>query len=69
MAAAPIATGAPAITGSSSFLYSSPFSLKASSTSHRRPTGRRPATIRCVSSPPAVDTYCQEKSSSFVEVP
>ncbi|KAF8721374.1 hypothetical protein HU200_023085 [Digitaria exilis] len=28
MAAAPIATGAPAITGSSSFLYSSPFSLK-----------------------------------------
>nr|CAB3496186.1 unnamed protein product [Digitaria exilis] len=57
MAAAPTATGAPAITGSSSsFLYSSPFSLKASTTGHRRAPVRRPVTIRCVSSPPAVDT-------------
>jgi len=54
MAAAP--AGAPAITASSSFLASPPFALKASTTSHRRPAGRVSVNIRCVSSPPAVDT-------------
>ncbi|ONL97073.1 LL-diaminopimelate aminotransferase chloroplastic [Zea mays] len=54
MAAAP--AGAPAITASSSFVSSSPFCLKASMTSQRRPAGRVSIVIRCVSSPPAVDT-------------
>ncbi|CAL5084073.1 unnamed protein product [Urochloa decumbens] len=57
MAAAPAATGAPAITApSSSFLSSSSLSLKASKTSQLRPAGRMSVTVRCVSSPPAVDT-------------
>ncbi|XP_062210961.1 probable LL-diaminopimelate aminotransferase, chloroplastic [Phragmites australis] len=49
--------GAPAITASSSsFLSSSTFSLKASKTSHRRPAGRVSVSVRCVGSPPSVDT-------------
>ncbi|CAN6206087.1 unnamed protein product [Urochloa humidicola] len=57
MAAAPAASGATAITApSSSFLSSSSLSLKASKTSQRQPAGRMSVTVRCVSSPPAVDT-------------
>ncbi|KAL6867481.1 hypothetical protein ACP4OV_015505 [Aristida adscensionis] len=62
MAAIGAGAGAPAITAASSpFLSSSPSSLRASKTSHRRPPMRASVNVRCVSSPPAADTSYKTK--------
>ncbi|KAM0870911.1 hypothetical protein ACQ4PT_039751 [Festuca glaucescens] len=57
-------TASPATTATpSSFLSSPSFSLRASKSSHLRPTRRLPVNVRCVSSPPAADTAYTTKVS------